>query len=113
MTPRQRKGRLCQPFIGDTIYKPRAVPLANLEIVELGQDEIEAMRLCDREDLEQEEAARRMNISRGTVQRLLYSGRKKVIDAITRAKALQIEGGDHILPLNKGFRCRRRHQGGE
>lgn len=100
MTPRQRKDRFCQPFTGDTFYKPRAVPLAELEILKLGHDEIEAMRLCDYEGLEQEAAAKKMNISRGTVQRLLYSGRKKVIEAITKSKALQIEGGEHIMPLN-------------
>lgn len=103
MTPRPRKWRYCHPFTGDTFYKPRAVPLAALEIVNLGQDELEAMRLCDFEELDQEEAAKKMNISRGTVQRLLYSGRKKVIEAITQSKALRIEGGEHIVPP-EGFR---------
>jgi len=98
MTPRPRKWRFCHPFRGDTYYKPRAVPLSALEVLKLGHDEIEAMRLCDHEEMDQEEAARRMNISRGTVQRLLYSGRKKVIEAITMSKALQIEGGEHIVP---------------
>ncbi|OGC22847.1 hypothetical protein A2291_08705 [candidate division WOR-1 bacterium RIFOXYB2_FULL_42_35] len=98
MTPRLRKGRCCQPFSGDTFYKPRAVPLAALEIVDLGQDELEAMRLCDFEELDQEQAAQKMNISRGTIQRLLYSGRKKIIDVITNAKALKIIGGEHIVP---------------
>lgn len=112
MTPRPRKGRFCHPFTGDTFFKPRAVPLSSLEILELGQDEIEAMRLCDQEGLEQEEAANKMNISRGTVQRLLYSGRKKVIEAITQSKALQIEGGEHILPP-RGSGCGRRFRGGE
>lgn len=110
MTPRQRKGRFCQPFTGDTFYKPRAVPLSALEILELGHDEIEAMRLCDHEGLEQEDAANKMNISRGTVQRLLYSGRKKVIEAIIQSKALRIEGGEHIIARG---RCRGRFKGGE
>ncbi|MFH1387503.1 MAG: DUF134 domain-containing protein [bacterium] len=111
MSPRPRKWRHCRPFTGDTFYKPRAVPLSDLEIVELGQDEIEAMRLCDQEGLEQEEAAKKMNISRGTVQRLLYSGRKKVIEAITRSKAIRIAGGEHIVSP-RGFSCRR-FRGGE
>jgi len=111
MTPRGRKWRFCQPFTGDTIYKPRAVPLSALEIVELGQDEIESMRLCDYEGLEQEEAAKKMNISRGTVQRLLYSGRKKVIEAITQSKALRIEGGEHIVLPERLKSARRRGRG--
>jgi predicted DNA-binding protein (UPF0251 family) len=111
MSPRPRKWRFCNPFVGDTFYKPRAVPLASLEVVNLGQDEIEAMRLCDSEDLDQEEAAKRMNISRGTIQRLLYSGRKKVIGALINSKALRIIGGEHILPPPRPFgagRFRRR-----
>lgn len=111
MTPRGRKGRFCRPFTGDTFYKPRAVPLSELEILELGHDEIEAMRLCDYEELEQEAAAEQMKISRGTVQRLLYSGRKKVVEAITQAKALKVEGGEHIIfPGRAGGR---RFRGGE
>lgn len=98
MTPRPRRGRFCQPFTGDAFYKPRAIPLSELEILDLGQDELEAMRLCDHEGLEQEEAAKKMNVSRGTVQRLLYSGRKKTVEALISSKALRIEGGEHILP---------------
>lgn len=104
MAPRPRKWRFCHPFRGDTFYKPRGLPLSELEVLRLGHDEIEAMRLCDHEDLDQEEAARRMNISRGTVQRLLYSGRKKVIEAITRSRALQIEGGEHIVSPDRMMR---------
>jgi predicted DNA-binding protein (UPF0251 family) len=111
MTPRGRKGRFCRPFTGDAFYKPRAVPLSELEILELGHDEVEAMRLCDHEDLEQEAAAEQMKISRGTVQRLLYSGRKKTIEAITQAKALKVEGGEHIISLGRAGG--RRFRGGE
>ena len=107
MTPRHRKNRFCLPFEGDTFYKPRGVPLVDLEIVNLGQDEFEAMRLCDLEEMEQGEAAKRMNISRGTAQRLLYSGRKKLIDALSSSKAIKIIGGEHILPPPTPFGARR------
>jgi len=98
MSPRRRGHRFCQPYDGVSFYKPAGVPMAGLEITDLGEDELEAMRLCDLEDLEQEEAAKRMNISRGTVQRLLYSGRKKIIDAFITTKAIKVSGGEHILP---------------
>jgi predicted DNA-binding protein (UPF0251 family) len=48
----------------------------------LALDEFEAMRLCDLEGLSQIEAGERMQISRGTVQRLLESGRRKVVQAL-------------------------------
>ena len=103
MTPRPRKWRFCHPFSGDIFYKPRGVPMGALEIVDLGHDELEAMRLCDCEDLDQEEAAKRMNISRGTIQRLVYSGRKKMLDAIMNTKALRVVGGEHIVPPPRCF----------
>jgi len=42
-----------------------------LEEVELGVDELEAIRLCDYKNLEQTEAAKRMKISQSTLQRIL------------------------------------------
>lgn len=62
--------------------------MTELEQVSLGLDELEALRLCDLEGLDQEEAGTRMQVSRGTVYRLLQSGRQKVISAITRSQAL-------------------------
>jgi predicted DNA-binding protein (UPF0251 family) len=56
----------------------------------LNHDEIEAIYLCDSEGLTQEEAGARMGVSRGTVQRLLSSARKKVVDALVRGKAIAI-----------------------
>ena len=103
MTPRFRKRRWCLPFTGDSFFKPSGIPLAALEVIDLGHDELEAMRLCDFEDLDQEQAAGKMNISRGTVQRLLYSGRKKILDAVVNAKALKIIGGEHIVSPPPAF----------
>ena len=110
MTPRFRKRRWCLPFKGDIFYKPIAVPLAALEVINLGQDELEAMRLCDCEELDQEAAAKRMNISRGTIQRLLYAGRKKMLDAILNAKALRVISGEHIIPPPRVFGMGRRRK---
>lgn len=61
-----------------------------LRVVHLGLDELEALRLCDLLGLEQEEAGRRMGVSRGTVQRLLSSARAKVADALVNGKAIII-----------------------
>jgi predicted DNA-binding protein (UPF0251 family) len=51
------------------------------------------MYLCDAEGLNQEEAGTRMGVSRGTVQRLLASARKKVVLALVMGKALSLEMG--------------------
>ncbi len=64
--------------------------MTQLEPVRLELAELEAMRLCDLEGLDQEPAGQRMGVSRGTVQRLLQSGRAKVVGALVHSSALVI-----------------------
>ena len=71
-------------------FKPRAMPLSMLEEIELGVDELEAIRLCDYKKLEQIKAAKRMKISQSTLQRILTSAREKVADALIKGKAIKI-----------------------
>jgi predicted DNA-binding protein (UPF0251 family) len=77
------------------VFKPRSVPMHRLETVRLGLDELEAMRLCDLDGLDQSSAGERMGVSRGTVQRLLESGRAKVLGALLESSALLVTQGDH------------------
>lgn len=72
------------------IFKPAAIPLSELKRITLQQDELEAVRLCDGEGLTQEEAGVRMEVSRGTVQRLVTSGREKIIRTIVDGQAILI-----------------------
>lgn len=88
---RPRKPCRCRRHEGDRVFKPRSVPMDELETTRLELRELEAMRLCDVEGLDQEAAGERMRVSRGTVQRLLKSGRAKVIGAVLRSRALLIE----------------------
>lgn len=92
--PRYKKPRQCnctyEGYSG-TIYKPVGIPMTELLSITIYRDELESMRLCDLEDLSQVDAGNKMGISRGTVQRLLTSARKKVVRAIVERKALNIE----------------------
>ncbi len=92
--PRPRKRRRCRRFEGDRVFKPRSIPMPELSVVRLALDELEAMRLCDVDGHDQEAAGARMGVSRGTVQRLVASGRAKVITALVESAALIIEGGE-------------------
>ena len=74
--------------------------MTELDIARIGLADLEAMRLCDLERLEQKDAGVRMRISRGTVQRLLRSGRAKVLRAILDSSALVIEKGDTDVSLH-------------
>ena len=82
----------CQPDV--SCFKPRGIPLDRLEQVILKLDEWEALRLADWEGLYQEEAARRMGISRQTFGNIIESAHKKIADVLLHAKALKIEGGE-------------------
>lgn len=87
-------------------FKPRGIPLSRLEETVITVDELEAIRLADREELYQEEAAERMNVSRQTFGRIVQSARKKVADALVNGKALRIEGGEIEMATDtRAFKC--------
>ena len=67
--------------------------MPDLEVMTLGEDELEALRLCDVEGLHQAVAGERMGVSRGTVQRLLKSGREALVRAVSENAALIIRPG--------------------
>ena len=69
-------------------FKPTCIPLKELQQIQLHRDELEALKLCDKQGLTQEQAGKKMGISRGTVQRILTSARMKVAKALTDGAAL-------------------------
>jgi predicted DNA-binding protein (UPF0251 family) len=81
---------------GAIYYKPAGIRLVDLEEVILELDEFEAVRLADLEELYQEEAAAKMNISRATFGRIIMSAHKKIADALINGKAVRIDAGDKI-----------------
>lgn len=96
-----KKPRFCRYFEGANYFKPRGIPLKDLQVNELKLDELEAIHLCDFEILEQKIAAEQMKVSTSTLQRLLYSGRKKIIDALYNSKALEISKHNGIIEYKK------------
>ncbi len=87
-----------------TYFKPAGMPIRLIEEVSLSVEELEAVRLKDREGLQQEECAQRMHISRPTFHRVLESARGKIADAFTSGKAIRIEGGNFEMARRR-FRC--------
>ena len=65
--------------------------MSEVKQISLSRDELEALKLCDMDDLTQEEAGSKMGVSRGTVQRILSAGRKKVAMALTQGGAIVFE----------------------
>lgn len=94
---RPRKCRIIRSSPAARFFKPRGIPLCDLQIVALKDEEWEAIRLVDYERLDQETAAKNMGISRPTFSRVLTTARAAVAKALAEGGALQIGGGDFKL----------------
>jgi predicted DNA-binding protein (UPF0251 family) len=92
-----------------TYFKPAGIPLRELEETCLSVEELEAIRLKDIEDLEQEQCAEKMNVSRPTFVRILDAARKKLAEALIKGQAIRIEGGNFEIAVRR-FRCRNNHE---
>lgn len=102
--PRPTKFRNVEFFPEDTYFVPLGKPKCEIEEIVLKVEELEAMRLKDIEDLNQEECAERMQVSRQTFQNIIDSARKKIAIALTEGKAINISGG-HFTTSSCKFKC--------
>jgi len=105
--PRESKCRRVAFMPPVKAFSPVGIPLTDLEEVVFKVEEIEAIRLKNHLNLEQEECAQMMQISRPTFQRILTEAYGKIADAFTNGKAIRIEGGSYCL--GQGH-CRRRER---
>lgn len=94
-----KKSRYCRRLDNEKIYKPIGMPCNTLKETFIDLDEFEAMRLCDYDGLSQVEASEQMKVSRATVQRLLNSGRYKLIDAFLEYKIIHIKNETKNIKL--------------
>ncbi|MFA5010769.1 MAG: DUF134 domain-containing protein [Ignavibacteria bacterium] len=104
--PRPKKIRKVSCSPESSYYKPRGIPLRELEEVILTIDELEAITLTDIKKLYQEEAAAKMNISRQTLGRIVEKAHSKITEAILYGKAIKIEGGSYTLGRANNRKCR-------
>lgn len=108
--PRPKCCRTVGSLPASEYFKPRGIPLTDIEEIILSVDELEALHLADYEQLYQEQAARRMNVSRQTFGRILDTARQKTADALIHSKALKIEGGEYILRQKRRCPRKNRHE---
>lgn len=76
-------------------FRPFGAPDKDVDPVVLQIEEYEAIRLIDYENLTQEEAAEKMNISRPTFTRLYTLARKNIARAFVDSKSIHIQGGSY------------------
>ena len=75
-------------------FKPFGMPLCEIKNVKLHFDEYESIKLVDYENLPQDLAADKMNISRPTFTRVYNSALKKIAKAFVECLTIEIEGGN-------------------
>jgi predicted DNA-binding protein (UPF0251 family) len=71
-------------------FKPRGIPLSQLDEVCLQKDELEALKLHDVDLLDQNQAAQKMKVSQPTFGRILDKAYKKIAQAIVAGMAIKI-----------------------
>ncbi len=97
--PKERQVEQLPPA---THYKPVGIPLRTLNEITLTIEEMEAIRLADIEQLDQESAAERMDVSRPTFHRMVNKAHQKIASALWQGYALRVDGGN--------FRITHHHQ---
>ncbi|HTX88021.1 MAG TPA: DUF134 domain-containing protein [Bacteroidales bacterium] len=105
MSPRPKNNRTVfdpPKFKG---YKPHGYYAGSGTPVFLLFEEYTAIRLCDYEGMMQIEAAAAMNISRPTFTRLYESARRKIAEAFSEARPIELERGDAFFD-HHWFHCR-------
>ena len=87
MRPKKLKKILFKPNV--FYFKPRGVPLRELEEVLLLPEELSALHLKNILGLDQSESAKKMQTSQSTFQRILTSAYKKISVALLQGRAIR------------------------
>jgi uncharacterized protein len=103
---RPRKDRFVAFNPEVSYFKPRGIPMFELEEIRLTVDEREAIRLADLLGMSHEEAGSQMGVSRATFGRIMQKARHKVADALINGKAINVGGGNfRIIKGPRLFKC--------
>jgi uncharacterized protein len=88
-----------------TYFKPRGIPLDQLDVMVITLEELETVRLVDLEGMEQEIAAASMGISRRAFWDDLQRARMKIAEALIDGKAIRIDGGSYQVNRKSMLAC--------
>ncbi len=95
MAPWRKKCRFIEKEYDNHVFKPKSIPMCKLATINIGHDELEAVRLVDFEHMRQVDAAEQMGVSSATIQRIVESTREKIVKALIEGHAIVIEGGQY------------------
>ena len=85
-------------------FKPYGLKRCKKESITLNYDEFEGLKFINYDNIKQDEAAARMEISRPTFTRLYNNALKKIATAFVEGKSIEIEGGN-VQFENDWLRC--------
>ena len=88
-----RKCRKVQAKPACSCFGPEGKTARGSGETQLKLDEYEALRLADAQGLYQEDAAKKMGVSRQTFGNIINSARQKIADALVSGKSILITGG--------------------
>ena len=103
--PKKHRKIHCKPAA--YYFKPRGIPMHNLDEITIDHDELEALRLADILKTSHEEAAEKMKISRATFGRIISRARQKSAEGILNGKAIRInEEPEEYSKITKAVYCK-------
>ncbi len=102
--PRPKKPRCVSGYPSIVEFVPQGMPQSGE--ISLSVEGLESIRLSDFERLDQETAAKMMEVSRQTYGRILADARHVLAEAVVTGKALKIQGG--VYTFHDRRRRRRR-----
>jgi predicted DNA-binding protein (UPF0251 family) len=88
---RHRIRRMLSHNFNQHYFKPRGIPLHQLDEVKISDEELETLRLRYQEGKNQYQAAKSMKLSQSQYQRDLTKALEKITDALINGKAIAIE----------------------
>ncbi len=104
--PRPQKNRkICNPPKMQG-FKPFGIAFCETEHLIMQYDEFESIKLVNYDNISQDEAALRMEVSRPTLTRIYNSALKKMAQAFVEGKSIIIEGGNFQFDKN-WFKCKK------
>lgn len=87
-------------------FRPFGIPPCKSGSIKLKFEEYESIRLVNYESLDQDQAAKQMNVSRPTFTRIYNKALKQIAKSFVEGKAIEIEGGNYQLEKD-WYRCKK------
>lgn len=87
-------------------FKPFGMPLCKSDPVIMKFEEYESLKLVNYDRLQQDQAAKQMNVSRPTFTRIYNKALNLIAKSFVEGKAIEIQGGNFEFD-REWFRCKK------